>query len=553
MNDLLLHRLRLGSGLVLFIFVLCHLANHAFGLISLPWLDRVHGLLIGPWRSLPGGLLLLLAGMTHAGLSLHTLYVKKSYRITRLEWTQLILGLAIPLLLLKHVLGTRIAADFLDMEIGYGFTLAYLWVIDPLRGWLQALALLVVWGHACTGLYFWLRFKSWFSPWAPFLGVGAVLLPTLALAGYVSAGNVILRKSADPAFLDQLLAAARASPEKGALIAQWASWGYLTALSLMLAVLGGRWLHRRLRTLSRTDRLKLPSGHSYAIEKGASILDILRMNGVAHASVCGGRGRCTTCRVKVLEGGENLPPPEERERLALERIEAPPDMRLACQTLPTASLAIAPLLPSGATLQDGRRKGGLEGSERHIVVLFLDLRGSTALSEGKLPYDVLFLYNQFFLEMSEALKATGGHYAAFVGDGLMAIYGLEGNNTKRAAQNALKGAGEMLARLEGLNDHLQSELDQPLRMGIGIHAGEAIVGLMGPPGGERISAIGDTVNTAARLESLCKEYDAPLVISASIAEAACLDLAKETRRSLQVQGKVREVAFYALAEAPLPP
>ena len=123
---------------------------------------------------------------------------------------------------------------------------------------------------------------------------------------------------------------------------------------------------------------------------------------------------------------------------ALTRIEAPPGIRLACQIRPTADLSIVPLLAADASAADGTVRGGLEGSERPITVVFVDLRGSTTIGEARMPYDVLFLLNQFFNEMTQALVATNGHYSQFTGDGLMALYGLRDRDPAKGAADAMR-------------------------------------------------------------------------------------------------------------------
>ena len=119
-----------------------------------------------------------------------------------------------------------------------------------------------------------------------------------------------------------------------------------------------------------------------------------------------------------------------------------------------------------------------------------------------------------------------------------------------APAEALRGAREMLARLDQLNRRLAGELTQPLRIGIGMHFAEAIVGTMGPPRSQIITAIGDAVNTAARLEGLTKEYDCALVLSRRAAEAAGLDLSGQQLHAVAVKGRVEKVEFYALQTIP---
>ena len=191
-------------------------------------------------------------------------------------------------------------------------------------------------------------------------------------------------------------------------------------------------------------------------------------------------------------------------------------------------------------------RGGLEGRERPITVVFVDMRGSTTLGEAKLPYDVLFILNQFFHAMTKALVATNGHYSQFTGDGLMALYGLDAADPASGAADAMRGAREMLTSLDQLNYRLRGDLREPLRIGIGIHHGEAIVGAMGPPRSQIITAIGDTVNTCARLESLTKDYECVVVLSRPAAEAGGFKFEGLELHEAPVKGRMEPVQFYAL-------
>jgi adenylate cyclase len=205
-----------------------------------------------------------------------------------------------------------------------------------------------------------------------------------------------------------------------------------------------------------------------------------------------------------------------------------------------------PLLAANASAAHGSIRGGLEGSERLITVVFVDLRGSAFLAETRLPYDLLYLLNQFFNEMTKALESTNGHYAQFAGDGLMALYGLNTRDPAAGAADAVRGAREMLARIAQLNSRLRGDLPQPLRIGIGIHFGDAIVGAMGPPASQIISGIGETVNTCARLERLTVEHDCPVVVSRRAAEMAGLDVKGRELHQAPGDGRAQTVEFYTL-------
>ena len=256
----------------------------------------------------------------------------------------------------------------------------------------------------------------------------------------------------------------------------------------------------------------------------------------------------------VTKGLDELAAAVDLEAKALARIGAPPGMRLACQIRPTADIAVMPLLAADASAADGATRGGLEGSERLITVVFVDLRGSTTLGEARLPYDVLFILNQFFHEMTEALVETGGHYSQFTGDGLMALYGLDARDPSHRRGGCIARRARDAATARALNHALRADLREPLRIGIGIHFSEAIVGAMGPPHSQIITAIGDTVNTCARLESLTKDYDCVVIISRQAAEAAGLRLVGHELHQAPVKGRKEPVEFYALrtlADLPL--
>jgi adenylate cyclase len=537
--------LRLTSALVLLSFVICHLTAHCFLLVSFSIADIAFDVTMTAWRTAAGTALLLAAFLVHYANALWSIYVRQSLRLSPWQWVQIGLGLTIPLLLMIHVIGTRVAESLLDVNPSYQSVLLSQWLVSPGLGVVQTVAVLTVWIHACVGIHFWLRTKSWYPDRRPYLFGFALLLPTLALAGYVAGGNEVLRASENPDFVPKVVRDARLTAQKREQSHNVAEAGIAIHLALVAMAFAGRslrnWRHRR----RQLPRLALASGRVVPIRVGATVLETLRDYGIPHASLCGGRARCTTCRVLVTKGLDQLSAPSGLEADALGRIGASPGMRLACQIRPSADIAVMPLLAAEAGAADGRLRGGFEGSERLVTVLFVDIRGSTTLGEAKLPYDVLFILNRFFGEMSAAIAATRGHYSQFTGDGLMALYGLDAADPATGPPSALAGAREMLVRLEQLNHQLRDELSNPLRIGLGIHYGEAIVGAMGPPKSQIITAIGDTVNTCARLESLTKEFDCVAVISRQAAEVAGLAVAGRELLEASVKGRSEPVQFYA--------
>jgi adenylate cyclase len=540
-------RLRLISALVMLAFVICHLAAHWFLLISVDNASAVLAVLMYPWRTTIGTAILIAAFVVHYCNALWSIYIRRSLRLNRWEFTQLGLGLCIPILLILHVVGTRIAESALGVTPGYNNVFIGQWLHRPWLGALQMIALLAVWIHACIGIHYWLRTKWWYPTWRPALFIYGLLLPTLAMAGYISGGNQVLREADDdPDFVRTAAQESHVTPQAAQDADQIARFGLALSFGLTLLPFGARSVRELYYRRRKPPVLTHASGRNMPLLPGATVLETLRANGIPHASVCGGPPRCTTCRVLVTKGLEQLPEPSGLEAKALARIGATPGMRLACQIRPTADIAVLPLMPADASAADGSIRGGLEGRERLITILFTDLRASTGLAEGKLPYDVLFILNQFFHEMTQALVASNGHYSQFTGDGLMALYGLNAADAKSGPADAVRGAQQMLERLDQLNYRLRSDLREPLRIGVGIHFSDAIVGAMGPPRSQVITAIGDAVNTCARLESMTKQYDCAVVISRQAAEAAGLNLVGEELHEAAVKGRREPVQFYAL-------
>jgi adenylate cyclase len=210
---------------------------------------------------------------------------------------------------------------------------------------------------------------------------------------------------------------------------------------------------------------------------------------------------------------------------------------------------VTPLLPASAQARDGfSRPGYLHGAEREIVILFGDLRSFTQLSEKKLPYDLVFLLNRYFAETGHAVEAAGGRIDKFIGDGVMALFGLD-SGVEAGCREALAAAKDMAERMVILNRALIHDMPEPLRIGIGIHTGPAIVGEMGYGTAISITAVGDSVNTASRIEALTKTYACELVISEAVAQRAGVDLGDAPRHEIEIRGRVERLVVRTFASA----
>lgn len=529
---------RLFTGLVLFTYVATHLMNHAAGIVSLDAAEVARVWFLWLWRGAVGTTLLYGSLLTHIGLAFWAIYRRRSLRMPPWEAAQLLLGLSIPPLLIDHIIGTRGLHQEGGLDDTYTYVTYVLWTLAPWKGIEQMAVITVAWLHGCIGLHFWLRLKSWYRRAVPLVYATALLLPTLGVAGFIAMGREVAdlaqssswRKQAaiDFGLNDRVLAVRAAEASNIAL----ATFVGLLALTLVARWLRAWWMRRH-----GLVRITYPANQVITIHPGTSVLEASRSARIPHASVCGGRGRCSTCRVRISVGVDALPAANDEEKRVLTRVGAAPNVRLACQLRPTADLAVVPLLPPSTTAAETvTRQKHLRGEEREVAILFADLRGFTRLSEGRLPYDLVFVLNRYFEAMGQAVERSGGLVDKFIGDGVMALFGVD-QDAETACRNALAAAQAMAHRLTGLNESLSHELEEPLRIGIGIHVGPAIVGEMGYARATSVTAIGDAVNTASRLEALTKEYGAQLVVSEEIARRSGISLDQFDKHHVDIRGR----------------
>jgi adenylate cyclase len=541
-------RLRMASGLVLFAYVVTHLVNHSLGIVSLATMETMLEWVHPVWTSIPGTIAIYGAFLTHLALGFFALWERRTLHLRPLEAFQYLLGFSIPLLVATHATGTRINDSFLGGDGShYVKVLAGLWYADPRNSVAQIALLLVAWTHVCIGLQFWLRLRPWYETAQQFLFAAALVLPVLALLGFVAGERELgATLEQNPGLLASTLAS-QALPGERHLLNQ-ISWGIRAVLlGAVAGVLGARQLRYRWQRRNGFCRVTYPGGRWIDLPHGFTVLDASQLLGVPHTSICNGKGRCSTCRIRVRADPAALPPPSADEQRVLQRIGAPPEVRLACQLRPRGSVNVLPLVSPPQLGRDRScRRISFDAGEKEIVVLFADLHDFTKLAETRLPYDIVFILNRFFQEMGQAVEAVGGQVDKFIGDEVMALFGLE-VASERACIQALNAARLMFARLDELNSDLADDLDAPLRMGIGIHVGPAVVGEIGYGRTRSLTAIGDTVNIASRLQSLSKIYGCELVVSDKL--VAGVDLPSSPRHELLIEGRSAPLAIRTVARA----
>jgi adenylate cyclase len=529
---------RLWSGVILMVFVTTHLLNHALGIFGVEVMSEVQTWRSNAWRSLPGTILLLGATITHVAFALARVVGRRTWRMPWLEAFQIALGVAIPFLLLGHVVGTRVLATLGGVDDSYVNILRFLW---PANAWAQSAMLVIVWGHGVIGLYYAFHVRPWFRSLRVAFAILAVLVPALALAGFVASGREAAARAAPgEAWSDKQIALQQSAMARGQTL-------IFAVMGAAVAIVGFRLVRARLRRRITVRYL----GHGEVLAKsGLTLLEISRDNRIPHPSTCGGRGRCASCRVVVLQGLEALAPPAELERRMLERIGAPPQVRLACQVRPNADINVRVLFGAKRVSVDmvdvSDAPDWSEGQE--VAVVFADIRGFSTLARNQLPSDLLVMLNRVMGEMIQAVEARDGRLSMVQTDGIMAVFGM-GKSVRVGSRAALNAATDILKAVHLINKDIRAAFPQPIRVGIGVHVGPAVIARADDgAGGQRMVVIGETVVIASRLEEATKELAADCVASAQAIAAAGLSAPASEQRQLHYKNGAQPIVAYAFSD-----
>lgn len=543
-----LRQVRLVSGSILFAYLVSHFLNHALGNISLEAMATGVWWHTAFWQFLPVSIVFYGAGITHTALGLWALYERRQFRWKTMELMQLLLGLSIPVLIIAHVLGVRLAYSLYGSEVLYPQVLfAYFVSFPAWRLWGMIIVILASWIHGCIGLGFWLRMKPFYAWAAPYLFAAAILLPALAMLGVYQGGRAVLDNDSvewRTENLSEQKIGTTAEHHAIDLATEYSLIAYLGLIALVLLARGARFLHERRGGMIS---LSYGNGRTLRVPRGLSVLEASLRNSVPHASVCGGRARCSTCRIRIIGDCSSLPAPSQREAFVLHRVgNDDPSIRLACQLRPDTDLSFFQLFMPHGDGHAGSPTG--IGQERYLVSMFVDIRGSTKMAEKRLPFDTVFIVNRFLGAVSQAVLACGGQPNQFLGDGMLALFGLSVSK-REACRQALRAAAQIAINVEELNKFLSHDLREPIRFGIGIHGGEVIVGDIGYRDHMVFTALGDPVNVAARLQDMTKALASEVVISDEVRATAGLAADALPQQEVPIRGRNEPMIVRSVTDA----
>lgn len=277
----------------------------------------------------------------------------------------------------------------------------------------------------------------------------------------------------------------------------------------------------------------LPDGVEFDVNADETLLEAGLRSGVAFAHACGGRAKCSTCRISVVDGLAACSQRTAAETALADRLGLSDDVRLACQLRPHGAVSVRRLVLDETDLmmcsQLDRAVATRTGEAKKVTIFFSDIVNFTSIAERLSPYDVMYLLNRYFVQVGDIIERNGGFIDKFVGDGLMAIFGVD--DQPNAPLRAVGTSLQILAAVDRMKPFFASMYEADIDIRIGLHYGEAVIGSLGSIGHERLTAIGDVVNVASRIEAANKEAGTRLLVSEALHE--------QIEESVQVRDFVR--------------
>jgi len=499
--------LRFSSGLVLFVYLTSHLVNHALGLVSLAVAETGLDYAMQVWQSRIGTLLLYGAALAHVGLAFEAVYQRRTLR--RMPFRDLLriaLGLNLPVLLIAHAASTRLAMEVYDYQLFYADVVRDLWQSSSQTRQFAILA--PGWVHGCLGLQAAFGRSRWWRKSLPILFAAFLVLPILSALGFVEMQRELTR------FGTMAPQGHGPSVETMAGIALWrdrAVDAYLALVACLFAARFLRWGYERLR--GATIDIAYPNARARA-PLGWSVLEASRANNIAHASVCGGRARCSTCRIRVLDGLEHCPPAGRNEQMTLERIAAGPDMRLACQLRPTGPVRVAPLDSLAAAT-------AATAQEETCAFVFVDVLDRQALARAMLPQDLQWALADLYRSFDRTMRARKGAVLHAGHDHASAAFPV-GRDARRAGALALAALRDFEAEADRIARNLRDHWKARLRLAIAAHVGPALIDPSALTAADvRLAVVvGRAIDELDAMRALLAQRGGGIVVSTALVQAA---------------------------------
>ena len=508
--------LRLASGLVLFAYITMHLANHALGLVSLDAAEAGLKIALIMWHSWPGTVLLYGAFVFHFFNALWAVYEMRTFRMPPAELLRIVLGFWLPIALIGHVAATRIAFELYNQSSTYSLVIGNLWA-SGLPGWQLGL-LAPGWIHGCLGLHFAFNRRLFYIRLRYILFAAALLLPVLSAVGFLMMGRELaaatLRDQVPIDYYNSATALQRAA------ILHWRD----NLMAIYLITVAAAFCARTARNIFERRRGLLISisypGRTVRVPRGWTVLEASRAFRIPHASMCGGKARCSTCRIRVIEGSDVCPSAHLNEIATLRQIRASSDIRLACQLRPKGDVTVVPLVV-GERTQAGSR--GMQYSDnRDVVVLLCNFFKPSALSETQMPQDALYIQSTYLIDVCKVIQMASGVLISVQPDSILALFGLH-HGLKQAALLSLQAAGDIERTIKDINEKLVRSWSAEVDFAVTAHAGHAMIREIDSVPHPVVIAVGEAIDATNDLHKAAAQSSAdakPFTISETVYAAA---------------------------------
>ncbi len=556
-------KLRIITGLILFLYVFMHLLNHSFNLISIEAAEIVRQEYFSViWQNPIGIIMLYFSLIVHMLLGFYAIMIKKSFKLELKDWTQIIFPVLALIMLLQHVAVSFIITKIFPGEETYPLVFAAIHATPDeflLNTLLFTFMTIFIWFHGVIGIDSYIKHKAtqnkrflFYLQFSTSFKIFYWVLPIISVLGFLvglkEMSFIAYIKSIENIenFLFSVLkeyipqdAFPFVFQVKPIVMNYYPIFILIIIVIILFNIIKAKFFG--------TIEVKYPGGKSVFVSKGTSILEASKIGNIPHQAICGGRGRCTTCRIKISSFKDNLTEPNTNEIRAIQRVGLDEGIRLACQLKPNNDITVIPLLNPNSTVKSFKNTLNLSGKEKETVILFVDLRDFTKLSEKVLPYDVVYILNKYYSVCGEVIESNGGRLDKFIGDGIMAIFDTTSNiNTN--SKNALLSANKISSRMKQLNEDLFLEFSEKIKFGIGVHAGNTIVGMMGYGNNISETVVGDNVNIASRLEGLSKKFKCELIVSKYVADNAKVNTTKLKSKKVLIRGRKESLEIFTFAK-----
>jgi adenylate cyclase len=406
------------------------------------------------------------------------------------------------------------------------------------------------WIHGCLGLHFAFNRRLFYIRLRYILFAAALLFPVLFAVGFLMMGRELVAATAREKMPVNYYNTA--NPLQRAAILQWRN-NLMVFYVIMVTVTFGA---RTVRNIVERSRRQLISisypGRSVRVPRGWTVLEASRAFHIPHTSMCGGKARCSTCRIRVLQGADACPPPHPKEIATLEQILASSDIRLACQLRPKGDISVVPLV-AGEHGYVGSRATQYSDT-RDLVVLTCDFPNRSAVSETQMPQDALYIQRTYLVDVCKVIQAMNGALIAIEPDAISALFGLH-YGINQAARLSLQAAAEIERTMRDLNVRLGRAWPGRLDFAVTVHAGPTMIHEIGSVTAPSIMAIGEAMEATNHLRKAAVQSTAagkPFTISGAVYTKAGIDPRMADKALINVPASTVPFPVFQSISAPVP-